>query len=211
MHRLSGEDPAHVRPPRTVDRRMGIAFAIGELVMDAVRRYPENRTAIESQRGKNGERVFQPARNFVATVGQQAVIAHADSQAGGHPPKNGGDDERFPRKEKQRGNRADMKQSHENRGDPVHFRFCFLLLLQYFERRNHALCGRLIRNRISHWVHGALSLDSYGAHSPTRLAAGANVLCNRFVIPQILYPNELPAPSLPLARRCESVGWPPMG
>ena len=47
VHRLAHQDPAHVRPPFAIVRRMRIAILIGILVMDAVRRYPENRAALE--------------------------------------------------------------------------------------------------------------------------------------------------------------------
>jgi hypothetical protein len=47
MHRLPGKNPAHVRPPFAIDGRMGITFLIGKLMMNAMRSYPENRSAFE--------------------------------------------------------------------------------------------------------------------------------------------------------------------
>jgi hypothetical protein len=49
MHGLSGQDPAHMSPPRTIDWRMRITFFVSMLVMDAVRGYPKYRSAFERQ------------------------------------------------------------------------------------------------------------------------------------------------------------------
>src|ERR1700751_2457319 len=43
VHRLAHENPTHVRPPLAIDGRVRIAFLIEKLMMDAVRRDPENR------------------------------------------------------------------------------------------------------------------------------------------------------------------------
>ncbi len=53
VHRLAHENPSHVRPPLAVDRRMRIAFLIRILMMNAVRRHPENRPAFQSKRRAN--------------------------------------------------------------------------------------------------------------------------------------------------------------
>jgi hypothetical protein len=52
-------------------------------------------------------------------MGQQPVIAHADSHAAGQPPKKNGDGNVFPAKHEQGCNRADMECQHEKRSGPV--------------------------------------------------------------------------------------------
>ncbi len=60
VHALAGEDPAHVRPPRAFTRRVRIALAVGVLVMDAMRRHPEDRPAFERERPAPGQEVLDP-------------------------------------------------------------------------------------------------------------------------------------------------------
>ena len=60
VHRFAGQDPAHVCPPLAVAGRMGIAFLIGVLMMDAMRGHPENRPTFKRQRGASGQRNTQP-------------------------------------------------------------------------------------------------------------------------------------------------------
>ena len=109
VHGLAHQNPAHVRPPFAVHRRMRIAFFVGMLVMDAVRGYPEDRAALERERGANGQKIFDPFRNFIAAMREQAVIAHADAEAAGNPPEKNGDEQRLPGKEKQRGDCSDVE------------------------------------------------------------------------------------------------------
>ena len=87
VHGFARQNPAHVRPPGAVHGRMRIAFLIGKLMVNAVRGHPENRAAFESERRENGQDIFQPFGNFVSAMREQAVIAHADAQAGGDPPE----------------------------------------------------------------------------------------------------------------------------
>ncbi len=69
MHGLAHQDPAHVGPPLAVARRMRIAILIGVAMVNAVRGHPENRAALERERGANGEEVLKPLGNFVAADG----------------------------------------------------------------------------------------------------------------------------------------------
>ena len=119
VHRLAREDPAHVRPPFAIDRRMGVALLVRKLMMNAVRRYPENRAALERQRGTPGEEIFHPLRRLISAMRQQPVIAHADAKAAGNPPKKNGYEERLPGKEKERRNGARMKQDHGGSRAPI--------------------------------------------------------------------------------------------
>ena len=67
--------------------RVRIAFLVGELMMNAMRRHPENRTAFERERGAHRQEIFHPLGSLVAAMGQQAVIAHADAEAARDPPQ----------------------------------------------------------------------------------------------------------------------------
>ena len=62
---------------------MRIAFAVRVLVVNAMRRHPEDRAALERQRCAPRQDVLEPFVGLVAAVGQQPVIAHADAQHAG--------------------------------------------------------------------------------------------------------------------------------
>jgi hypothetical protein len=64
---------------------------------------------------------------------EQAVIAHADAQAGGDPPENDGYQKCLPGKEKQSGDSGHVEYAHENRSDPVNFAVVLRFFLQDFE------------------------------------------------------------------------------
>ena len=81
VHGLAHENPAHVCPPFSIDRRMRIAIFIGKLMMDAVRGNPENWAALKRKRGANRQEILNPFRSLVAAVREQAMISHADAQA----------------------------------------------------------------------------------------------------------------------------------
>ena len=53
VQRLAEKNPARVRPPSALARRVRIAFLVAQLVMYAVRGNPEDRPALERQRGAN--------------------------------------------------------------------------------------------------------------------------------------------------------------
>src|SRR4030095_12817679 len=55
MEAFAEEDPTHVRPPGAFARRVRVAFLVGLLMMDAMRRDPEDRTALERQRSAEGQ------------------------------------------------------------------------------------------------------------------------------------------------------------
>src|SRR5687768_17563351 len=74
---LAGQDPSGVRPPGAFARRVWISFAIRMLMMDAMRRHPEDGTAFESERAAPGQEVLDGLERFVSAVRQQAVIPHA--------------------------------------------------------------------------------------------------------------------------------------
>jgi hypothetical protein len=61
-------------------------------------------------------------------MGEQSVVAHADAEASGNPPKYSRKHKRFPAEKEQRGNRADMKCKHEKGCGPINgLRKCFVV------------------------------------------------------------------------------------
>ena len=80
METLAHEDPAHVRPERALTRRVRIAFLIRLLMMDAMRRDPEDRSAFERERAADREEVLDELGGLVAAVREQPVIRHADAE-----------------------------------------------------------------------------------------------------------------------------------
>jgi hypothetical protein len=117
---LAEEDPSHVRPEATVVRGVRIGVRVGVLVVQAVRRDPENRAALERQRAADREKVLEQLRYFVGPVRVQAVITHADPETDAHPVEEGGQRDGLPRKEEQRGcDRAEVKRHHRGKSNPV--------------------------------------------------------------------------------------------
>src|SRR6266403_5140857 len=99
---------------------MGIAFFVGILVMDAMRRHPGNRPAFQGHGAADSHEIFHPSRRFITAVRQETVIAHPDAHTPGKPPQKKRDCEPFPAEHKQRCYSAEVKCQHEPRGDPVY-------------------------------------------------------------------------------------------
>lgn len=113
VNALTGEDPADMGPEAAVLRRMGVAFFVRVLVMHTMDSDPEDGAALQGQRAAYGEKIFHPFRRLVASMGQEPMVAHADADAASDPPQGDRYEERFPREEKQSGDRSEMKDDHE--------------------------------------------------------------------------------------------------
>jgi hypothetical protein len=98
---------------------VGIAFLVRELMMNAMRSYPEDRSTFESERGAQRQKILNPLWSFVAAMGEQPVIAHPYTQASGYPPEANCEEESLPGKEEERSNSAHMKGGHKKGCDPV--------------------------------------------------------------------------------------------
>jgi hypothetical protein len=120
--RVAKQDPPHVRPEATVPRCVRIAVVIGMLMMDAMRRNPENWPAFERQRAADGEKVFERLRCLVAPMGMQAVIPEADPEPDRQPVQHDGDRKIGPTEKEKGGDRQNMKDHHHDGGDPVQCR-----------------------------------------------------------------------------------------
>src|ERR1044071_7646159 len=116
---LPHENPSHVRPPFTVDWRVGITFFVGKLMVNTMRRDPENRATLKCEGPADRQRVLDPFRRLVSTMRQQPVISHSDSQAAGDPPQYRDCNECFPTEKEKCGERADMERHHESGCYPI--------------------------------------------------------------------------------------------
>ena len=95
VHRAARDNPTHVRPQSALARRVRIAFHVRKLVVNSMSRHPRNRSAFESQRPASRQEVLHPFRCFVSAMRQQPVIAHADPETSGNPPKHKRNRKRF--------------------------------------------------------------------------------------------------------------------
>src|SRR6187399_1847027 len=98
---------------------MRIAWLVRLLMVDAVRRDPENRAAFQSQSSADGEEVLEGLRNVIRTMRMQPVIAQADPEANRHPVNGHGDKHDLPTEHEERGDCAYVKQSKNNSADPI--------------------------------------------------------------------------------------------
>jgi len=88
-------------------------------MVQAVHRHPEDGTAFERQGAAQREEVLEQYGDPVRPVGVQAVVAHADAQAGGYAIGDYGHGEGSPTEHKQGGNGPDMKEHKDQGGEPV--------------------------------------------------------------------------------------------
>jgi len=98
---------------------MWIALFVGVLVMNAVSGDPRDGSAFERERAAKGEEIFHPDGSLVPAVGEQAVVAHADTETAGDAIKNDGYGHARPRQHKERSDGAHVESNHEAGGGPV--------------------------------------------------------------------------------------------
>src|ERR1700731_4594798 len=98
---------------------MRIALFVGVLVMHAMRGYPGDRSALESEGAASGEKILHPFGRFISTMSQQAMVAHAYAQAAANPPHDNSDDKGLPGEEKHGGERAKMQADHHQSDAPI--------------------------------------------------------------------------------------------
>src|SRR3954466_7773655 len=113
------EDPAGMRPPLALTRRMWITLVIAELVMHAMSSYPENRAAFKSHSGEDAHDVLDPLWGVITTVGQQAVITHADTYIDGKNVQNCHHGQPLPGEEEECRHCPDVKKGNGGQSDPV--------------------------------------------------------------------------------------------
>ena len=106
MLAFAEDDPAHVGPETAVVRGVRISVMVGILMVDAMRRHPEDRSAFERQRSADREEIIQPQRDFVGPVSVQPVVSQAYSKAYRDPVQGHRDRKRAPTEHEQRSNGA---------------------------------------------------------------------------------------------------------
>jgi hypothetical protein len=99
---------------------MWIAGLVGFLMVNAVRGNPENRPAFQSQGSANRKEILQPSRNFIGSMGMQAMITHTDAQTSGHPEQKSSDCKTAPVEHKKCYESADMENRQSQNRGPVH-------------------------------------------------------------------------------------------
>src|SRR5579875_1087839 len=106
-------------PPCAVVRGVRIAILIRVLMMHPVRGHPEDRSALKRHGSASSQEVLKPLRDFVAPMGEQAVVGHAYADVDSEEVSDYSNGEVLPRKEEQCSDRAYMKCRHEDGRDPV--------------------------------------------------------------------------------------------
>jgi hypothetical protein len=119
VHRLTHEDPAHVRPEGAFAGAVRVAFVVGMLVVDAVGRDPEDRATLEREGATDRQEVLHPLGGLVATMGQQAVIGHADAEAAGNEPHDDRGQHGAVVDVEKGGDGTDVERRHRDDRDPV--------------------------------------------------------------------------------------------
>ena len=117
--RAAPQNPTDMRPPAAIARRMRVAIAIRVRMMDSMRCDPLYRTTLYCQRAADYQEVFDGFGNFISSMRQQPVEAHADAEASCDPIEYRRDYDRLPAPEKQRRHGANVKNHHENIVAPI--------------------------------------------------------------------------------------------
>ena len=71
-----------------------------DLVMQAMRGHPEDRSAFERERAAECEEVLDPLGRAIAAMGEQAMVAHTDAHIDGHNPEHPSSGKPLPREHK---------------------------------------------------------------------------------------------------------------
>ena len=122
---FSLNDPADMRPPEPVTRRMWIARTICMGVMNAMRCHPINRAALHGQRATHGQRIFHPLRRAKTAVREQTVITDTDAHTATKPKENQAKDQCLPTEKEERRYCSHVQHGHYRYQTPVHCRPAF--------------------------------------------------------------------------------------
>ena len=93
---IESEEPAHLRPPEPLCRRMGIVGLIGSGMMQSVNCDPFDRAVLIGQTAENGQQIFQRFPQTKRLVRQQSVITETNSQPACNPLDDEKDPKSFP-------------------------------------------------------------------------------------------------------------------
>ena len=81
---------------------------------------PNQWSAFQAQGGAHREKMFDPSRHLIASVGEQAMVTHADSGIDSDDMKSGCDHHRGPAKTEERRDGSHVKEKHKAEDQPVH-------------------------------------------------------------------------------------------
>lgn len=146
VHRLPGNNPAHVRPQTAVTRRVWITFLVGILMVHPVSGHPGDGSAFEGQRAADCQEMLDALGCLVAPVSEQTVVTDADAQTSSDPPKYDCQHKRLPAEHEQRGDGADVKSKHEQGCRPVKRLLKSLVVREYSHDSNVTLAGKYFGN-----------------------------------------------------------------
>jgi len=118
MHGGASDEPADMGPEPAVVGRVRIAFLVGVLMMLAVDGDPEDGSAFEGERSADSEEILHPFGRLVATMGEEAMVAHAYAEASGDPPEKHCDEEGLPVEHEERGDGAEVERNHDEEREP---------------------------------------------------------------------------------------------
>src|SRR4029078_11995020 len=97
---------------------MWISLPVAMLVVHAVGSNPRDGSPFEGKSAANCKDVFDCLRYLVTAVDQQTVITPADAAVDCKNVKNNRDNQVGPAEEEEGRNRANVKNGHEDGGDP---------------------------------------------------------------------------------------------
>ena len=119
VERLAPDEPSGMGPPAAFARGVGVAVVVAELMVNAVRGHPEDGAALERERGAERHEVLKPLGDLVATVREQAVVAHANADVNGQNVKNDHRGQTPPAEEEKRSKRTDVEDCDDPECEPV--------------------------------------------------------------------------------------------
>src|ERR1700674_1292439 len=122
-----------MRPPLAIARRVRITFLVRELVMFTMRGHPQERATFQGRGAANREKVLKPLRCGEGAMGEEPVIAYAESQAARHPVKKDRDEKHMPGEEEGCRQCAKVKQRQNRRDRPAEPILAWLIVLQTIE------------------------------------------------------------------------------
>src|SRR5262245_23366573 len=76
-HRVASHQPAAMRPPPAVPRRVRVATPVGGTVMEAMGRDPKERAALQCETAADCQGAFKLPWRLISAMGEKTVVADA--------------------------------------------------------------------------------------------------------------------------------------
>ena len=90
------QNPAHVRPPFAIARRVRVAGLVRVLMVHAMHGHPVDGTALKRHRAANRHGVLQPLGRGKTSMGELAMITDGNAHVLAEEPHHGKHDDRRP-------------------------------------------------------------------------------------------------------------------